>query len=100
MFGKWFSTASPEGGRLLAQGVSPGYKRPILHEPRQGRQTSFSEREPWISAAPGGALKAFYALSPGLTPWARSLAPSGLASWDFQPRRTFSRHPLRILDLE
>jgi hypothetical protein len=32
-------TASPEGGRLLAQGVSPGTSTPSSYEPRQGRQT-------------------------------------------------------------
>jgi hypothetical protein len=33
------STASPEGGRPIAQGVSPGTSTPTSPEPRQGRQT-------------------------------------------------------------
>jgi len=50
---------SPEGGRLLAQGVSPGEKASHPLKSPAGAADCLSEREPWISAAPGGALKAF-----------------------------------------
>src|SRR5215210_1845607 len=39
-----FSTASPEGARPIAQGVSPGDEHPTSPESRQGRQTLSMER--------------------------------------------------------
>src|SRR6185295_3429311 len=59
-------SASPEGGRPLAQGVSPGNDSPV--NPARGDRTS---------ALTG--LEIYFPAYPGLTPWVRSLPPSGLA---------------------
>ena len=89
--------ASPEGVRLLAQGVSPGKLgvKTLWSPARGGRLLSGAGT--LESAAPGGAPEGWWALFPGLTPWARSLTPSGLAVGDSEGL-PLSRYPLRLAD--
>jgi hypothetical protein len=68
----------PEGRKNLAQGVSPGSRKPSCsREPQRGERRGFDAGTLPGSAAPSGARPALWLGSPGLAPWAKFCRPLG-----------------------